>query len=70
LAKARQGETAAKPAESQACRRYRKARPKSLVEKPAVAGDEVDWMWPASGKLMATLFRWRQQGHGYRRQGR
>jgi lipoprotein NlpD len=23
-------------------------------EKPAVAGDEVDWMWPASGKLMAS----------------
>jgi lipoprotein NlpD len=49
LAKARQGEPAAKPAEG---------KPAAVVEKPAdkpgATGDDVDWMWPANGKVLAT----------------
>lgn len=51
LAKARQGE-GAKPAEAKPTVAEKPADKPG--EKPAVAGDEVDWMWPASGKLMAS----------------
>ena len=52
LAKARQGEAPVKPAEVKA--EPKPAEPKS-AEKPAAAADDVDWMWPASGKLMASF---------------
>ena len=50
LAKARQGDVA-KPAEAKPAAAEKAAD--KPVEKPAVAGDDVDWMWPASGKVMA-----------------
>jgi lipoprotein NlpD len=52
LAKARQGDVAEKPAESKL-----EARPAEplLAEKPVVAGDVVEWMWPANGKLIAPF---------------
>lgn len=53
LAKARQGETAARPAESKPAAATERPVEKP-VEKPPVAGDDVDWMWPANGKLMTT----------------
>jgi lipoprotein NlpD len=53
LAKARQGEPAAKPAEGKPAAVAEKPTEKP-VEKPAVTGDEIDWMWPASGKVLAT----------------
>ncbi len=53
LATARQGETAPRPAESKPAAATEKPVEKS-VEKPPVAGDDVDWMWPASGKLMTA----------------
>ena len=52
LAKARQGEAADKPAEAKS--EPKPADAKSL-EKPVVAGDDVDWIWPASGKLIAPF---------------
>lgn len=51
LAKARQGAAADKPVEAQS--EQKPAEPKP--EKPVVAGDEVDWMWPANGKLIAPF---------------
>ncbi|MBI5109750.1 MAG: peptidoglycan DD-metalloendopeptidase family protein [Rhodocyclales bacterium] len=49
LAKARQGEPVAKAAEG---------TPAAVAERPAdtpvATGDELDWMWPANGKLLAT----------------
>ena len=53
LAKARQGETAARPAESKPAAATERPVEKP-VEKSPVAGDDVDWMWPANGKLMTT----------------
>lgn len=54
LARARQGEAAksadAKPATAE--KPTEKPGDKA-AEKPAVTGDDIDWMWPASGKLMA-----------------
>lgn len=52
LAKARQGDIAEKPAEARP-----EARPAEPLpaEKPLVAGDEVDWMWPANGTLIAPF---------------
>lgn len=50
LAKARQGE-GAKPAEAKPTVTEKPAD--KPAEKPTVVGDDVDWMWPASGKLMA-----------------
>jgi lipoprotein NlpD len=52
LAKARQGDVTEKPAEPKA--ETKSAEAKS-AEKPVVAGDDVDWMWPASGKLIAPF---------------
>ena len=52
LAKARQGDAAEKPAEPKSESRSAEAVP---AEKPAVAVDDVDWMWPASGKLIASF---------------
>ncbi|MDP2826813.1 MAG: peptidoglycan DD-metalloendopeptidase family protein [Sulfuritalea sp.] len=52
LAKARQGEAAPKPAGAKAEALPAEAKP---AEKPLVAGDEVDWMWPANGKLIAPF---------------
>jgi lipoprotein NlpD len=53
LAKARQGEPAARPAEGKPAAVAEKPTEKP-VEKPVVTGDEIDWMWPASGKVLAT----------------
>ena len=59
LAKARQGEAGGpvenKPAE---------AKPAEVkpAEKPALAGDEVDWMWPASGKPMTPFVEGSSKG--------
>jgi lipoprotein NlpD len=53
LAKARQGEPATRPAEGKPAAVAEKPTEKP-VEKPAVTGDEIDWMWPASGKVLAT----------------
>jgi lipoprotein NlpD len=52
LAKARQGDVSEKPAEARP-----EARPADAkaAEKPVAAGDDVDWMWPASGKLIAPF---------------
>lgn len=53
LAKARQGDLAAKPAEVRP-----EAKPAEVKaaekppEKPPVAGDDVEWIWPANGKLL------------------
>ncbi len=52
LAKARRGEAADKPAEAKS--EQKPAEPKPL-EKPVVASDDVDWIWPASGKLIAPF---------------
>lgn len=48
LAKARQTELASKPEE------VKPAEPKP-ADKPAVAGDEPDWIWPANGKVIAPF---------------
>jgi lipoprotein NlpD len=53
LARARQGDAGARPVES---------KPAAVVEKPAekpaekavAATEDVDWMWPSGGKLLAT----------------
>jgi lipoprotein NlpD len=54
LAKARQGDVMAKPAESKP--EVKPAEVKA-AEKPAeklpLAGDDVEWIWPANGKLLA-----------------
>jgi lipoprotein NlpD len=52
LAKARQGETGDKPAEARSEPKPADAKP---VDKPVVAGDDVEWMWPANGKLIAPF---------------
>jgi lipoprotein NlpD len=55
LAKARQGDLTAKPAEAKP-----EAKPAEVkaAEKPPeklpVAGDDVEWIWPANGKLLAA----------------
>ncbi len=52
LAKARQGDVTTKPAETRP-----EAKPAEVkaAEKPAVAGDDVEWIWPANGKLLAPF---------------
>jgi lipoprotein NlpD len=52
LAKARQGDAAEKPVEAKP-----EARPVEPVsaEKPVLVGDDVDWIWPTSGKLIAPF---------------
>jgi len=49
LAKAQQGTVSEKPVEAKADVRPAAAVP---TEKPVVAGDDVDWIWPATGKLI------------------
>lgn len=60
LAKARQADVTAKPVEIRPEARPAESKaPESKApetrapEKPALSGDEVDWMWPANGKLIA-----------------
>jgi lipoprotein NlpD len=56
LSKARQGDAAAKSTEARPELRPVEPKPvEKAVEKPLVAGDEVDWIWPASGKLIAPF---------------
>ena len=60
LAKARQGDPAAKPAEAKPevkpeAKPEAKPADAKPAEKPAVTGDEVEWMWPANGKLIAAF---------------
>ncbi len=52
LAKANQGSVAEKPAEAKPGIRPAEAPP---AEKPVVAGDDVEWIWPANGKLIAAF---------------
>ncbi|MCX7148337.1 MAG: peptidoglycan DD-metalloendopeptidase family protein [Rhodocyclales bacterium] len=52
LAKAQQKDAAEKPAEARSEARPAEAKP---AEKPVVVGDDVDWMWPASGKMIALF---------------
>lgn len=52
LAKARQGEAVDKPVEAKPEQKPAESKP---AEKPVVAGDEVEWMWPANGKPMASF---------------
>ena len=60
LAKARQADVAVKPVEIRSETKPAEIKvpetkpPETKApEKPALSGDEVDWMWPANGKLMA-----------------
>ncbi|TSA00463.1 MAG: LysM peptidoglycan-binding domain-containing protein [Rhodocyclaceae bacterium] len=57
LAKAQQRDAADKAAEGRAEARSVEAKPDDArpAEKPVVAGDDVDWMWPVSGKLIAPF---------------
>ena len=52
LAKAQHAEAAEKPAEAK--HEPKPAEP-APAEKPVVAGDDVEWMWPAGGKLMTPF---------------
>jgi len=52
LAKAQQAAKVEAPAEVKP--EVRPAEPKP-AEKPAITGDEVDWMWPANGKLITAF---------------
>lgn len=52
LAKAQQKDVAEKPAEVKPEARPVEAKP---AEKPVAAGDDVDWMWPANGKLITSF---------------
>lgn len=55
MARARQGESQAKPAEPKPAPVEKPSDKPSEkpAEKAAVASEEVDWMWPAAGKLLA-----------------
>ena len=60
LANARQGDVTAKPVEIRPEAKSAEVKvpePKTpepkAPEKPALSGDDVDWMWPANGKLIA-----------------
>ena len=55
LTKARQADVAAKPVDirSETKPAEIKLPETKAPEKPALSGDEVDWMWPANGKLIA-----------------
>jgi lipoprotein NlpD len=60
LAKARQGDVAEKPAESKPAEtKSTEAKP---AEKPALAGEEVEWMWPAGGKPMTPYVEGSSKG--------
>lgn len=52
LARARQADQAARPAEARPEARPPEPAP---AEKPLLAGDDVDWMWPANGKVLAPF---------------
>ena len=52
LAKAQQAEKAGAPAEVKPELRPTEPKP---AEKPAITGDEVDWMWPANGKRITAF---------------
>jgi lipoprotein NlpD len=54
LAKARQGDLTAKPAEAKPEAKPAEVKPPEVkaAEKPVLAGDDVEWMWPANGKLI------------------
>jgi lipoprotein NlpD len=58
LAKARQGDLTAKPVEAKPEAKPAEVKatekaPEKPAEKLPVAGDDVDWIWPANGKLLA-----------------
>lgn len=59
LAKARQADATQKPAETKSEARPAEIKPEARpaevkpAEKPVLTGDEVEWMWPANGKLIA-----------------
>ena len=60
LAKARQADAATRPVEIRPEAKpaeVKAAEPKApetrAPEKPALSGDDVDWMWPANGRLIA-----------------
>ncbi|MBK9021996.1 MAG: peptidoglycan DD-metalloendopeptidase family protein [Sulfuritalea sp.] len=56
LARAREGESAPKPVEARPEVRPVEAKPADKpAEKPALSGDEVEWMWPVPGKAMAPF---------------
>ncbi|OHC64336.1 MAG: peptidase M23 [Rhodocyclales bacterium GWA2_65_19] len=52
LAKAQQKDVAEKPVEARSQDRPAEAKP---AETAVIAGDVVDWMWPAGGKLIAPF---------------
>lgn len=52
LAKAQQGDVAEKPAEAKPEAKPADAKP---AEKAVAAADDVDWIWPATGKLIAPF---------------
>jgi lipoprotein NlpD len=58
LAKARQGDVTAKPAEAKPEAKPAEVKPaekpaEKAPERPPLAGDDVEWIWPANGKLLA-----------------
>lgn len=56
LAKARQDEMAPKPVDAKPELKPEAAHAEAKpAEKPVIAGDEVDWMWPVNGKLIAPF---------------
>lgn len=54
LAKAQQRDRVEQPAEAKPEPEPRPAAEKP-VEKPVATGDDVDWMWPANGKVIAVF---------------
>lgn len=52
LAKARQIDVSEKPVEARPEPRPADAKP---AEKPVLAGDDMDWMWPANGKVISPF---------------
>jgi len=59
LAKAQQTDAVEKPAEVKPEPRPAEPAP---AEKPIAAGDDVDWMWPSNGKLVAKYAEERNKG--------
>lgn len=56
LAKAQQKDVAERPAEvKHEARPAEPAPAEKLAEKPVMAGVDVDWMWPANGRLLASF---------------
>lgn len=52
LAKARHSEAAERPLEAKSAPRPTEP---TATEKPAASGDDVEWMWPASGSVIAPF---------------